>query len=133
MTRKDDPLASLLGGAGVPEPPSALRAATLTAAREALERAARRDPWRRVWEDRRLRWAWAAAVAALAVANIALPGRRPPAPTPRAALATAEPELAPFVALPRIETRHLGPEAAVPAPVSQQSDPNRDVARENPS
>ncbi|MEW6336923.1 MAG: hypothetical protein ACOY3Y_00010 [Acidobacteriota bacterium] len=131
MTRKDDPLASLLDGARVPEPPPALRAATLTAAREALERAARRDPWRSVWEDRRLRWAWAAAVAALAVANIALPGRRPAAPSPSPATAAVEPELASFVALPRIEARHLGPEAA--APVAQQSKPNSGPAKENPS
>jgi len=108
----DDPVNRLLRGVEVPAAPPELRTLSLQRARVALARGRGSDSWRRVWENRRLRWAWAVAVAALVVANLALPGRRGQRePAGRdvvdAASTAVDRELASVVALPRIDSRHL--------------------------
>ncbi len=112
MNEHDDPIKRVLRGIKAPSAPPELRGLSLERARAALARGRSSDPWRGVWEDRRLRWAWAIAVAALVVANFAVPGRRgASAPVARdvvgASAAAGDAELAQVVALPRIDGRHM--------------------------
>jgi hypothetical protein len=112
VKERDDPVNRLLHGFQVPSAPERVRTATLAKVGAALSREPAGDRWRRVWEDRRLRWAWAATAAVLIVANLAVSGRRGRGePVGRtvvdASSAAADRELAAVVALPRIDNRHL--------------------------
>ena len=105
----------LLHGLATPRAPVELRSITLarTGAAWARESA---DPWRRLWENRRLRWAWAVTVLALLAANATLGPRHhdstPPAGNVLAARAAADRELAPLVELPRIDSRFVNVDVA---------------------
>ena len=112
MKDRDDPVNRLLQGFRAPSVPERVRTVTLARAGAALSREPAGDRWRRVWENRRLRWAWAAAAAVLIVANLAVSGRRGHGePVGRTVVdgssAAADRELAAVVGLPRIDTRHL--------------------------
>jgi hypothetical protein len=107
MTAPRDPLESLRKLAP-PAPPSDLRGRVLAHAVPALARRPERDRWSELRWSRPARWAWAAAVAVLALVNLLLPrlGRvRSVAPEESlASWRTAEAgELAEIVTLPRID------------------------------
>lgn len=110
MTHKGDEVERLLRGLGVPRAPLELRQTTLSRAEAALGREVI-DPWRRVWADRRLRWAWATTVVVLVVANLAVGARRPSGATGAAyrlaGRVAGDGELAPLVELPRIDSRFV--------------------------
>jgi hypothetical protein len=77
-------LERLLAGLEPPPPPAGLRAQAVAAARERLAAAPAPDPWSRIWNNRALRLAWAAAVVLLLAAH-ALVSRNPgtaPMPNP---------------------------------------------------
>ncbi len=124
MSRKPDPDTSPLVAAADSEPPALLRARTLARAAEAWAEPARPDPWRRVWESRPLRLAWATAVVALVAANLALPSR-PSATGPAVrgdalTQAAADRELREVVALPRLKPEYA--DAGSPARPSARSE-----------
>ena len=126
MTRQDNPLDRLLRGIGVPPAPPDLRPRSLAKAGAAWSRVRAGDSWRHAWEDRRLRWAWAAAAAVLIVANFAVPDRRGRGePAGRAGVNLAsvagDRELAAEVALPRIDVRHLQPDTRNTGPQLEPS------------
>ena len=101
----------LLRGIAPPAPPSELRGRVLAHAALALERRPERDRWSELRWSRPARWAWAAAVVVLAIANLILPRLgRERSSAPQESLAswrTADlgdlGELAEIVALPRID------------------------------
>ena len=103
----DEPrdVARILAAFEAPGVPAELRGRALRAAGEALERPARRDAWRRIYESRALRAAWCAAAAALVVANVLAFSRRGNAPRPRPAAGDApvEAELRAELTLPRLD------------------------------
>jgi len=102
-----------LDGAGPPLPPAELRARVLAAVGPVLAH----EPvgrWTRIWQSRPLRISWAAAMALLALAHVALSLRAPrregppvvasvPRDNERAARPRHEPELARAISLPRID------------------------------
>jgi hypothetical protein len=93
----EHPIDPRLAGAAPPEPPERLRAAALAAAEGAWDE--RPDLWTRLWESRRLRIAWAAAVLALVAshAGISIADRRAAARAHTAAAPTRSPERLPAV------------------------------------
>ncbi len=113
----DDPLGRLLAGARPPEPPASLRGRVLARAAAVLAGEEATDPWRRIWESRPLRLAWAASVLLLAGANLLLPPRRetavavtPPSPSdPDLASAGHLPRLrAAYASVPILDTSNQG-------------------------
>jgi hypothetical protein len=76
-TRQDPE--TVLAGFEPPGPPEGLRDRALRRAGDALDRPPAQDRWARIYANRPLRAAWAAAVLVLVVANILLPtaSRRP--------------------------------------------------------
>ena len=100
-----------LRGIAPPAPPTELKRRVLAQAVLALERRPQRDRWSELRWSRPVRWAWAAAVVVLAIANLLLPrfGRGPslaPAESLASWRVTAvgdRGELAEIVALPRID------------------------------
>jgi len=73
----------LLAGFEPPPPPSDLRALTLTVARESLADAPAPDLWSRIWDNRGLRLAWAAAVVLLLVGHVLVSSKLGPAVSTR--------------------------------------------------
>jgi hypothetical protein len=111
MNEPHHPITQLLSTFAEPEPPQALRERALAKARAAWERPAL-DPWRRAWESRPLRLAWAGAVLALAIANVAVraaahASRGAQAPFAAASGATRGNELQAVVALPRLRAEYV--------------------------
>lgn len=119
---KNDRVSRFLVELGTPEPPSDLRPRALAAAEREWAQPTSPDPWRRVWESRPLRLAWAAAALALVAANLTLSG----AGASRDARLTAttrsipSPELQETVALPRLRFENVV-DVAGGAPVRPQS------------
>ena len=111
MNDSHEEIRRLVSSAGAPEPPGELRERALARAREAWGRPAR-DPWRRAWESRPLRLAWAGAVLALAIANIAVrtashASRGAQPPSAASSGATRGNELQAVVALPRLRAEYV--------------------------
>jgi hypothetical protein len=96
---------SLLASLAPAGPPDALRERVLERASAALDRAAERDAWTRIYASRPLRAAWAAAVLGLIAANLMFPrGSRPSAEEHlTASSARRVPELRDVVTVPRID------------------------------
>jgi len=69
-------LERVLPGLEPPPPPAGLRARAVAAARERMVAAPAPDLWTRIWNNRALRLAWAAAVTLLLAAH-AMVGRDP--------------------------------------------------------
>ncbi|MDD5564876.1 MAG: hypothetical protein PHQ91_14270 [Thermoanaerobaculaceae bacterium] len=117
MSDDHEEMAQLLAALEEPEPPRALRARALAGAEEAWTRGGpAADRWRRLWESRPLRLAWAAAVVLLVGANLALrTGSRARPPASPAAAAAQEraglQELQAVVELPRIRLGSAGLDA----------------------
>ena len=137
MTKHDDTVRRLFHGLEVPPAPPNVRAPALERAQAALARERAGDSWRHAWEDRRLRWAWAAAVVVLMVANLVVSGRSGRSePAGRAGVNLAsvagDRELAAEVALPRIDVRHLQPDTRNTGPQLEPS-PAGDSKKENHS
>ena len=111
MSGHDDEVTRLLAAIAEEEPPRALRERAL--ARAAARRPEAADPWRRLWESRPLRLAWAAAVLALVAANVVVRTGSPSHPRNVAPIATSEEhrdsrELHAITELPRIQLGHNG-------------------------
>jgi len=95
--------------------PPDLRVRALAAARAGRQNAESVDLWTRVWTNRPLRLAWAASLAALLIAHVALSLRSVPGPEPRPVFGGAyliastvpDDELRAFVELPSIATDTL--------------------------
>jgi hypothetical protein len=102
----------LLNGLELPVPSKELRDRALTAARAAGGTSSDSDLWNRLWTSPPLRLAWAASVAGLVLAHLALslPARRT-GPSRAGPLLTAgvvaDTELAEVVELPRINAKRL--------------------------
>ena len=135
MSGHDDELTRLLAAVAEEEPPRGLRERALTAANDARPEVEEADPWRRLWESRPLRLAWAIAVALLLAANVVSRTGSPSHPRTAAPVAAAKEhqdshELQAIVALPGIrlggsgintpEGRAGGPH--VPAPKAPHHD-----------
>jgi len=60
----------LMEGLEPPQPPPELRSKTLAAARERLAGEAAPDVWSRIWNHRKFRLAWAAAVVVLLAGHV---------------------------------------------------------------
>jgi hypothetical protein len=111
MKKSEDEVERVLSALGGIRPPEELRGRTLARAGQAWSQAvpaeaAPADPWRRIWESRPLRFAWAATVLILlALAVAPWPGEPHPAPSSAAAAASAAaaPELAAVLHLPRVD------------------------------
>ena len=86
-------------------PPEALRERVLERASAALDRAAERDAWARIYSSRPLRAAWAAAVLGLIAANLLLPrGTGSSAGEPLTVSSARQlPELREVVSVPRLD------------------------------
>ncbi len=116
MNDHHDPVKRLLSTITEPEPPQALRERSLARAQAAWTPPRVADPWSRLWHSRPLRLVWAAAVALLVVANVALrigPRARPQADAVAAASrerAGLE-ELQAVVELPRLRPEYVGVDA----------------------
>ncbi|HQT94129.1 MAG: hypothetical protein B7X11_00200 [Acidobacteria bacterium 37-65-4] len=113
MNVERDPVTRLLAAIEEPEPPRGLRGLTLAGAAAAGAREPAVDAWRRLWESRPLRLAWAVAVLVLVGANLALRAgsrARPPAVPAAAALQERAglKELQAIVDLPRIRLHGTG-------------------------
>ena len=111
MNEPHNPITQLLSTPAEPEPPQALRERALGKARAAWVRPAR-NPWRRVWDSRPLRLAWAGAVLALAIANVAVrtdahASRGAQVPSAASSGATRGNELQAVVALPRLRAEYV--------------------------
>ncbi len=65
-------LERLLPGLEPPPPPAGLRVRAVAAARECMAATPAPDLWARIWNNRGLRLAWAAAVALLLAAHVLL-------------------------------------------------------------
>lgn len=80
---RPQPEGRFLQGLAPPQPPPELRTRTLAAAAESLPSGG--DVWARIWASRRLRLAWAAAVACLIAGHLLLsmPRTRARAASPR--------------------------------------------------
>jgi hypothetical protein len=103
---KNDP--ELLGGVGPPLPPSELRARVLAAAEIAFAHEAT-GRWTRIWQSRPLRLSWAAAMAFLALAHLALSlklARREEPPVSASIRRPGESELDRATSVPRIDPSH---------------------------
>ncbi len=116
MSDDHEEMARLLAAIEEPEPPRGLRGLALAGAAAAGARTPAVDAWRRLWESRLLRLAWAAAVVLLVAANLALrTGSRARPPASPAAAAAQEraglKELQAVVELPRIRLGSAGLDA----------------------
>jgi hypothetical protein len=121
MKEREDEIARLLAALGGARAPDALRERTLARARQAWTHEGLvgnpvADPWRRVWESRTLRVAWAVTVLVLLLLAFApLPG--PPSRSQAAAAASASDadtrELQAVLRLPRLDLGLVSVEAAV--------------------
>ncbi len=116
MNVERDPVTRLLAAIEEPEPPRGLRELALAGAAAAGARKAAVDAWRRLWESRPLRLAWAVAVALLVAANFTIrTGSRARPPAVPAAAAAQEraglKELQAIVELPRIRLHSAGIDA----------------------
>ncbi len=137
MSDDHEEMARLLTAIEEPEPPRALRARALAGAEEAWTRGGpAADRWRRLWESRPLRLAWAAAVVLLVGANLALrTGSRARPPASPAAAAAQEraglKELQAVVELPKIRLHGTGidlPDSRSAAPrVPEPKTPHHDT------
>lgn len=98
----EHPIDPRLAGAAPPGPPERLRAAALAAAERAWDE--RPDLWRRLWESRALRVAWAATVLALVAshAGLSVADRRAAARALTAAAPVRSPERIPTVVSPAV-------------------------------
>lgn len=99
-------LQRLLQGRTPPAPDETLRERVLMRARLALEAPAPPDRWRRLWESRPLRVAWATAVLLLVAAHVLVVPKRP-APDAIVVRGTTPPgtpgdEATALLALPRL-------------------------------
>ncbi len=111
MNDLDDEISKALTGLEEPEPPSGLRDLALARARAAWGRPAVIDRWRRAWESRPLRLAWAAAVLLLAAANVAVrasavPGSRSRGTSAASTVRSPGGGLRAVVALPRLRAEY---------------------------
>jgi hypothetical protein len=129
MSDDHERIARLLAAIEEVEPPRGLRELALARAAAAGAREPAVDAWRRLWESRPLRLAWAVAVVILVAANLTIrTGSRTRPPAVPAAAAAQEraglKELQAIVELPRIrlhsagldtpEWRAAGPRTPVP-------------------
>jgi hypothetical protein len=114
MTHRDNPLPPTLAP---PAPSPDLRRRVLTAARAAWSVGRAPDLWDRLWTNRTARLAWAAAVLALVVGNLALPGLHRDRPVAGAlsvaAVAAGQDEVAELAELGRLTAELPGWELAV--------------------
>ncbi len=120
-------------GLSVPEPPEDLRRQVLSRAKQALQEGLQQDVWERLWESRQARLAWSAAVLALAVCHLVLPGddagpAREPSTAARARSYGQE-DLAGIMDLPRLSLDARPIADSTRAPVDAEVDPTE----ENPS
>ena len=74
---------SLFAGLGPPPPPAGLRARAIGAARERMAAAPAPDLWSKIWNNRTLRLAWAAAVVLLLAGHVLVGSKLDPAVTSR--------------------------------------------------
>jgi anti-sigma-K factor RskA len=120
MNDRNDRLDELMRAVGRGAAPVELRARTLERALGAWDCAAPADRWRRAWESRPLRVAWAAAVVALVAANLALDGTNKLASQAAPAQAASTNELDEATRLPRLRLSYVGIDASAspkhPAP-----------------
>ena len=120
MSDHHDEIARLLAALGEPEPPNALRERALGRAQGVWPRPTA-DRWIALWTSRPLRIAWAGAVAALVVANVAVRvARRAPTPSAASQGAGDSRQLQAITALPRLRPEYAnafgaGPAASAPA------------------
>ncbi len=119
MNDDRETLERLLGGLVPPEPPRELQGTVLREAKAALTGRPRRDAWSRIWENRPLRLAWAAAVLALLAANAVLPA---PKRTTSAKVVTPHEtdELHAIARLPRIDLSTLPAGEGASSPRSER-------------
>lgn len=101
--------APLFRGLEPPAVPAHLREDVLAAAHAAFATAPPPpDVWARLVSSRVARLAWAASVAALAVANVLLPrNAQPPAPYAAFSAEAPDPEIASITRLPRVDEHAL--------------------------
>lgn len=116
MSDDHEEMARLLAAIEEPEPPRALRGRALARASAAGARKPAVDAWRRLWESRPLRLAWAVAVALLLAANVIIRTGSPSHPRMAAPIAASKEhqnsrELQAIVELPRIRLEHAGIDA----------------------
>ena len=103
----NDRVERLLDGLEPPTPPPELERRVVMRAAAALAEPVETDPWRRVWQSRPLRLAWATAVLALVVGHLAVTIK---GNTPRPASSWAEARAEQWRAvgeLPRISPRAI--------------------------
>ena len=103
----------------VPGPPETLRERVLQAAGAALERDPAPDRWRRVWESRAARLAWAVSVAGLLVAHAYITPRETAA---RETASFDEEEITELARLPRIEPAALASVTLEPGGPEEEED-----------
>jgi hypothetical protein len=113
MNVERDPATRLLAAIEEPEPPRGLRGLALAGAAAAGARKPAVDAWRRLWESRPLRLAWAVAVALLLAANVIIRTGSPSHPRTAAPIAASKEhqnsrELQAIIELPRIRLEHAG-------------------------
>ena len=136
MNEPHDDIRRVVRAVGEPDPPGGLRERVLAGARAAWDRPAL-DPWHRIWESRALRLAWAGAVAALTIANVAVraaahASRGAQAPSAASSDARRGNDLQAVVALPRLRAEYAAiwtvpgntstPRALEPAPTPHRSE-----------
>ena len=125
MTDRQQDTETVLAALEPPGPPDSLRDRALRRAGAALDRPPAQDRWARIYANRPLRAAWAAAVLGLVVANVLLPraNRRSGEDEFVAGAAGLAPELRQIAAVPRLREAYLSvdafamrrPAVAVPA------------------
>jgi hypothetical protein len=107
------------GEFSVPGPPEALRERVMQAAGAALERDPVPDRWRRVWESRAARLAWAVSVAGLLVAHAYITPRETAV---RETASFNEEEITELARLPRIEPAALASVTLEPGAPEEEED-----------
>jgi len=132
---KDREVERLLGGLAPANPPPGTRERALAAARAARTAPAQPDDlWTRVWRSRPARLAWAAAVAALIVANLVVSVERSPkggasrAPA-LASLDSGEPELIAIAELPPLRLDLTPAIDPFGRPAAAQNQPSQQTSR----
>ena len=116
MSDDHEKIARLLAAIEEPEPPRGLRGRALAGASAAGARKPAVDAWRRLWESRPLRLAWAVAVVLLLAANVIIRTGSPSHPRTAAPVAASKEhedsrELQAIIELPRIRLQHAGIDA----------------------